>query len=144
MWKKFLQEQGDVPYLIFRLIIGIMFAMHGAQNLRGWFDPEFMAEPMSLEWIGGIIMLIGGIAIALGIWVEAFAVLGAATMFVAYFWYHATIYNWWSPLANQGESAMLYLLALIVLATQGARKWGLEQYFSGKYESRFRRKGKCR
>lgn len=123
MFDKFLERKAGVFYFVFRVVVGLMFMMHGLQNLFGVFDVKYLATAWSLPWIGGIVMLVGGLMITLGIYVRFVASLGAVVMFVAYFWYHATWSDWWSPLTNHGESALHYLVSMLVLMAFGSGRF---------------------
>lgn len=112
-----------VFYFIFRLLVGLLFFMHGAQKLLGWFSDNEPVAFMSLMGLAGIIELVGGLAIVLGIFTRPVAFIGALEMLVAYFMVHAP--NGANPLLNKGELALLYFAAFLVLATQGAGKFAL-------------------
>lgn len=114
MLNKFLQENGGAFYLVFRILVGFMFFLHGlAKFTSGSYDL------FSLMGLAGIIEFFGGLAIVFGLYVEIAAVFGGLTMIFAYFMVHAG--NGWNPLVNKGELALLYLAAFLVLATVGAR-----------------------
>jgi len=107
--KKDWKEYG---YMIFGLIVGILFAMHGLQKLFGWFGGEKQAL-MSLMGAAGVIELAVGLCIIAGMYVSYAAILGAITMLVGYFMFHAP--QGWNPLTNKGELALLYFAAFMVL-----------------------------
>ena len=112
----------NYAYVVFRVLVGLLFFQHGAQKLLGWFDGAAAAFP-SLFWWAGIIELLGGLAIALGLFTQWVALLAAGEMGVAYVLFHLP--QGVVPILNQGEPALLFFAAFLVLATQGTGKWGL-------------------
>jgi putative oxidoreductase len=118
MLNKFLQDNKGEFYFAFRLIVGVMFAMHGAEKL-GLIGGGTVATGLML--VAGIIELVGGLAIVLGAYVEIVSVVAGLEMLYAFFTVHTkTGYN---PLTNGGEVVLLYLAAFLVLATHGPGKW---------------------
>ena len=126
------KKSEHVIYFIFRVIIGLMFAMHGMQKL-GWLgdiakgSPAGVAAafalPLWLAYIVSLVELLGGLAIALGLFVRVASIVTAIDMIVAMIIVHLpkSIF----PIANGGELAMLYLMAFIVLFAMGAGKLSL-------------------
>lgn len=110
-------------YFIFRFLVGLLFFQHGAQKLFGWFGGQ-QATLLSLFGVAGIIEFIGGLAIALGLFTRLFALISALEMAVAYFMVHFP--QGFVPIQNQGELALLYFAAFIVMFVYGAGKWSLE------------------
>ena len=82
-------------------------------------------ELFSLFGLAGLIEFLGGIAIALGLFTRLAAFISAIEMLVAYFMVHAS--KGLIPLVNQGELALLYFAAFLVLKSYGAGKWSLEK-----------------
>ena len=123
-----LGKYGEQYYLVFRVLVGLMFFMHGAQKLFGWFGGN-AAELASIYGVGGVVEVVVGLAILLGFWTRLAALLGAVTMAVAYVYMHLGI----NPLTSGGEKALLYLLAFLVLMKDGSGKlWSLENKVNGK------------
>ena len=113
---------GDYGYFVFRVLIGLLFAMHGAQKLFGWFGGK-KAELMTMTGAAGVIELVVGLLVILGLFVSIAALIGAVEMLIAYFMVHFP--QGWNPLMNKGEIALLYFAAFLILAAQGAKKWAL-------------------
>ena len=109
---------------MFRLLVGLLFAPHGAMKVFGMFGGT--ASPaFSAMWIVGIFELVGGLAIALGFFTRLAAVSGALLMLIAYFKAHAS--QGLLPIVNKGELAVLYFAVFLVLTVWGAGKWSLEK-----------------
>ena len=104
-------------YFVFRVLIGYMFALHGAQKL-GLLGGSVASGEFLLA---GIIELVVGIAVLLGAYVQVASILGAASMLVAFLWKGFGI----NPLTSNGESALLYFAAFLVLSVYGAGKWNV-------------------
>ena len=125
---KRLEKYADHVYALMRIIAGFMFSFHGAQKILGVFA-EFRPPVGSQLWVGGIIELVGGLAVMLGFQTRAAAFLCSGTMAVAYFQFH------WKfqlgpkvlPALNQGELAALYSFVFLFIACRGGVKWSLEK-----------------
>jgi len=111
-------------YFVFRVLVGLMFAIHGAQKLFGAFGGN-KAELFSLMGLAGIIEFFGGLMILVGLWVSLASFFSALQMLVAYFMAHSG--QGLNPLANGGEKAVLYFAAFLVLLAFGAGKWGFDK-----------------
>ncbi len=113
----------DAAYAVFRVAIGLLFSEHGAQKVLGLFG----ATPFpagSLMWLVGTIELLGGLAIALGVFARL-AVLGTASVMVgAYATVHAPQAA--VPIMNGGELTLLYLASFILVIAKGSGKASLE------------------
>ena len=111
-------------YFVFRLLVGLMFFMHGAGKLFGWFGGPgfgFGGEPLMV--LAGVLEFLIGLAIVFGLWTRLAAFGGAIVMLVAYFKAHLG----WNPLTSGGELAVMYFVAFLVLMVYGAGKWRLEK-----------------
>jgi putative oxidoreductase len=105
-------------YSIFRIIIGVLFILHGAMK----FGKGIPASPLFLA--AGIIEIVGGTLITLGLWTRLVAAITAIEMGVAYFMAHAP--KGLSPLGNGGEAAVLFFVAFLVLLVHGGGKFTIE------------------
>ena len=127
--KKWNDKHADIMYMLFRLLVGLMFFMHGAGKLFGWFGGSGGGFS-GLMGLAGVLEFLIGIAIVVGMYTRLAAFGGAVVMLVAFVKVH--IASGWNPLANGGELALLYFAAFLVLMVYGARKWNLEQKLTGK------------
>ncbi len=125
--EKFVAKYAEELYLVFRVLVGVMFAMHGGQKLFGWFGAKGAVELVSLMGLAGLIEFFGGLAIAVGLLTRLAALGGGFTMLVAYFKVHFPA--GFNPLANGGELALLYFSAFLVVLSQGGHKYSLDSLF---------------
>jgi putative oxidoreductase len=127
----FLEGRKEILYLVFRILVGGLFMQHGAQKLLGAFGSE-PAAMFSMFWIGGLVELFGGAAVAIGLFTRLGAVLPAIQMAFAYVYFHLP--NGWVPIENKGELALLYLAAFLVISYRGSGKYSVESIFNKKSE----------
>jgi putative oxidoreductase len=122
MIARFLTPIQDHAYLLLRVVAGLMFAFHGLQKLFG-VQSEFQPPVGSQLWIGGVIELGTGLAIALGVGTRWAAFMASGTMAVAYVQFHWKLQGGASllPAVNQGEMALLYSVVFLYVATRGGR-----------------------
>ena len=113
---------GGATHAILRIGAGLLFFMHGAPKLFGWFGgmgPEGgAAELVSLMGLAGVLEVFGGLAIVLGVLTRPVAIVLALEMLIAYFYAHAP--QGPIPYSNGGELALLYFFVWAYLAGNGA------------------------
>jgi putative oxidoreductase len=117
MLKAPLSRLSNPIYAAFRIVVGVLFAFHGAQKLFGAFGGKVMPIGSQL-WMAGVIELVGGILIAIGLLAGLAAFIASGEMAVAYFTAHVPRGVW--PILNGGELAMLYCFAFLYIASRGA------------------------
>lgn len=115
---KCVAKYGDYLYLLFRALVGLLFFMHGWSKFAGG-----MAQGLFLA--AAIIEVVAGAGIFFGLFTRALANISAVEMLVAFFMIHAK--QGLNPLANEGEVAVLFFAAFLVLAVYGNKKWSVEQ-----------------
>lgn len=114
----------DAVYAIMRVIVGFLFACHGAQKLFGVLGgTRQLHSPQGL--VGGIIEFGGGIAIAIGLFSAVAAFIASGEMAVAYFTVHAP-HGFW-PIVNKGELAVVYCFLFLYIATRGDGPFSLRR-----------------
>ena len=113
----------------FRIIFGLLFALHGSMKLFGW--PLGTSVPVGIwpMWFAGLIEFVTGLLILVGLFTRIAAFIASGHMAVAYFWKH------WPPLegpagsfwpfnqqlgGNGGELVIMFCFAFLLLATTGA------------------------
>lgn len=118
------------PYVLglLRIVAGYTFMLHGTAKLFGvphvaMFDGLNL---FSLMGLAGVLELVGGIALILGWFTRPVAFVLSGLMAVAYFMAHAGIDNFWLPLLNQGEPAVLYSFIFLYLSVAGAGAFSLD------------------
>ena len=118
------------PYVLglLRIGLGYTFMLHGMAKLFGvphvaMFDG---LQLFSLMGLAGVLELVGGVLLILGCFTRPVAFILSGQMAVAYFMMHAGIDNFWLPLLNQGEAAVLYSFAFLYLSVAGAGAFSID------------------
>ena len=126
---KWLEKLSDPAYFLLRVASGFMFSFHGMQKILGLFSEHGQPPVGSQMWIGGLIELIGGLAIFLGFQTRLAAFLASGEMAVAYFQFHWKLQMGadFFPAINKGELAALYCFVFFFIACKGSGKLGLDK-----------------
>ena len=116
----------NVAYVLLRMVAGFNLAVHGVQKLFGLFGSR-MAHFPSQYWLGGVIELGCGLAIALGWGTRWAAFLASGTMAVAYVQFSWKLQTgaMLLPVVNKGELALVYCFLFLYLCTRGNGPWSL-------------------
>jgi putative oxidoreductase len=110
-------------YAIARMVVGALFACHGAQKLFGVLGGQSeLNDPEGL--IAGIVEFGAGILVALGLFTRVAAFLASGEMAVAYFKAHAGRSLW--PIMNRGELAVIFCFAFLYFCFRGYGAFGLD------------------
>jgi len=117
----FLARYTNALYALFRIVFGLLFAGHGAQKVLGIGGPK-MTD--TLPVVAGWIELITGVLILIGLFAGIAAFIASGEMAVAYFIAHAPQGFW--PLANHGETAVLYCFPFLYMAAHGSGSWSID------------------
>ena len=114
------------PYLyaLMRIVIGVLFACHGAQKLFGVLGGETVTL-FSLRGLAGIIEFVGGLLIGVGFLTSYAAFIASGEMAFAYFMAHAPRGFW--PIQNGGELAVIYCFIFLYIASRGVSAWGIDK-----------------
>ena len=99
---------------LFRIVIGLLFAVHGTTKLFGGPPPRAAGRPSVGQWPywwAGVIELAVGVLVLLGLFTRIAALIGSGAMAFAYFTEHQPKALW--PIENGGELAVLYLLLAV-------------------------------
>jgi putative oxidoreductase len=119
----FLNRYAGICYAILRIIVGCLFACHGAQKLFGVLGGQSeIHDPEGL--VAGLAEFIGGGFVALGLFTRVAAFVASGEMAVAYFKAHAGRGFW--PIVNHGELAVLYCFVFLYICFRGAGVWSVD------------------
>lgn len=129
MADRFFDRYGDYFFAAVRIVVGFLFACHGAQKLFGVLGagPE-IHDPEGL--VAGIVEFFGGSLVALGLGARVAAFLASGEMAVAYFKAHAPRGFW--PILNGGERAVFYSFFFLFVAAHGPGKFAMASVFRKK------------
>ncbi|HEV8342585.1 MAG TPA: DoxX family protein [Candidatus Binatia bacterium] len=118
--ERYLGSYASQLYSIMRIIVGLLFACHGAQKLFGLFGGVGgAAAPLfSLMGMAGVIEFFGGLLVAVGLLTGYVAFLASGEMIFAYFMGHFPNGFW--PIENTGELAVLYCFIFLYMASMGS------------------------
>ncbi|MFF6904894.1 DoxX family protein [Streptomyces sp. NPDC012389] len=117
---------GAQPYALglFRFVIGLIFAIHGASSIFGGREPEVGAWP---GWYAALIQLVCGTLVALGLGTRIAAFLASGSMAYAYFVVHQP--EALTPVGNGGEASALFCWAFLLLVFTGPGAVALDRFF---------------
>ncbi|WP_037669399.1 DoxX family protein [Streptomyces griseus] len=126
------------PYAIglFRIVVGLLFACHGAASLFGVLGGVSGSNGGTIEagtwpgWYAAVIQLVCGSLALLGLGTRAAALLASGSMAYAYFKVHQPGALW--PMENGGEASAMFCWAFLLLVFTGSGALGLDQFFSGR------------
>jgi putative oxidoreductase len=127
MLPRVLETKVEVAYALLRVVSGLMFSFHGVQKVLGFYS-DHQPPVGSQLWIGGVIELITGLAMAIGLLTPWAAFLASGTMFVAYVQFHwkLSFGAAFFPAINQGELALLYCVLFFFVACRGGGLWSVD------------------
>ncbi|KIZ18545.1 DoxX family protein [Streptomyces natalensis] len=128
--------QRATPHVLalFRVVVGLLFACHGASSLFGVLGGA-MGSGQSVPtgawpaWYAAVIQLGGGILVLVGLSTRAAAVVSSGSMAYAYFSVHQGTALW--PLQNGGEPSVMFCWAFLLIAFIGPGAWSLDRLFFG-------------
>lgn len=126
----------DEALLLSRLVIGLLFAGHGAQKLFGWFggyglkgtggfmESLGMRPGMLMAFMAGLLELAGGLLFAIGLFTPIAAAFIVITMLVAIVKVHGRNGLW---VTSNGIEYNLVLIAIALsVAMSGAGAYSLD------------------
>ncbi|MEV4475812.1 DoxX family protein [Nonomuraea sp. NPDC049504] len=119
-------RQQDLFLALYRIVLGLLFACHGAATLFGVLGGPQGEAPAFAEWPGwwaALIELVAGGMVLLGVAARAAAVICSGTMAYAYFVVHQPQALF--PIENGGEKAALFCWGFLLIAVLGPGRWAL-------------------
>jgi putative oxidoreductase len=121
---RFLDTYRPQIFAMTRIVIGLMFTMHGLRHVFQLFGGSPGEMPAALGLVTGVIELIGGALVAIGYKTRLAAFICSGQMAVAYFVAHQKAGL--LPIQNHGELAALYSWAFLMIASVRSWAWALE------------------
>ncbi|AGS69285.1 DoxX family protein [Streptomyces collinus] len=123
------------PYVLglFRVVLGLLFAVHGAASLFGVLGGA-MGTGGSIPsgtwpgWYAAVIQLVAGGLVLLGLGTRGAALIASGSMAYAYFDVHQRVALW--PIQNGGEMSVLFCWAFLLLVFTGSGAFGLDRLLS--------------
>ncbi|MGY0023690.1 DoxX family protein [Streptomyces sp. cg35] len=125
------------PYALglFRIVVGLLFACHGAASLFGVLGGMGGGTVEAGTWPGwyaAVIQLVGGGLVLLGLGTRVAALVSSGSMAYAYFKVHQPETLW--PIQNGGEPSAMFCWAMLLLVFTGSGAFGLDRLFAGRGE----------
>src|SRR5207248_11544822 len=120
--KPLLGRFSEEIYAVARVVVGFLFACHGAQKLFGVLGGQRVHGGQML--VGGCIEFGAGVLIAIGLLTSIAAFIASGEMAVAYFTVHAP-HGFW-PIVNKGELAVLYCFVFLYICAKGGGIWSAD------------------
>ncbi|WP_338496639.1 DoxX family protein [Streptomyces sp. SJL17-4] len=124
------------PYALglFRIVVGLLFACHGAASLFGVLGGAMGGGTIPAGtwpgWYAAVIQLGAGGLVLLGLGTRSAAFLASGSMAYAYFKVHQPEALF--PLQNGGETSALFCWAFVLLVFTGPGALALDSLFRGR------------
>ncbi|MCA6091621.1 DoxX family protein [Streptomyces sp. SCA3-4] len=123
------------PYVLslFRIVIGLLFACHGAASLFGVLGGAAGSNGGTIAagtwpgWYAAVIQLVGGILVMVGLGSRSAAFISSGSMAYAYFDVHQSEALW--PIQNHGEASAMFCWAFLLLVFTGPGPLSLDRLF---------------
>ncbi|MFJ5720276.1 DoxX family protein [Streptomyces sp. NPDC093149] len=121
------------PYALglFRIVVGLLFACHGASSLFGVLGGAMGGGSIPAGtwpgWYAAVIQLVGGGLVVLGLGTRVAALISSGSMAYAYFKVHQPEALF--PLQNGGEPSAVYCWAFLLLVFTGPGALALDRLF---------------
>jgi putative oxidoreductase len=124
------------PYAIglFRIVVGLLFACHGAASLFGVLGGAAGSDGGTIDagtwpgWYAAVIQLVCGSLTLLGLGTRSAAFLASGSMAYAYFDVHQSMALW--PIQNGGEASAMFAWAFLLLIFTGSGALGTDRLFT--------------
>ncbi|MER6067489.1 DoxX family protein [Streptomyces sp. NPDC001817] len=123
------------PYVLglFRIVVGLLFAVHGAASLFGVLGGAAGTQGGTIPagtwpgWYAAVIQLVAGALVLLGLGTRGAALIASGSMAYAYFDVHQQAALW--PIQNGGELSVLFCWSFFLLVFTGSGALGLDRLF---------------
>ncbi|MEU7777038.1 DoxX family protein [Micromonospora parva] len=128
---------GGPTLSLFRIVIGLLFALHGVTSVFGLFggNPVTGAAIAPGTWPGwwaALIQLVCGALVLTGLFTRPAALLASGSMAYAYFVVHQPDHL--LPLHNGGELSALFCWSFLLIAALGPGSWALDTLLARRRE----------
>jgi putative oxidoreductase len=128
------------PYALglFRIVVGLLFACHGAASLFGVLGGAggsggTIPTATWPDWYAAAIELVCGVLVLLGLGTRSAAFLASGSMAYAYFTVHQPRNLF--PLQNSGEGPAMFCWAFLLLVFTGPGALALDRLFGSRDKS---------
>jgi putative oxidoreductase len=123
MTMKFLDDHGDRAYALLRIVSGLLFLAHGVQKFFNF--PTAFPYPLNpMLQAAGTIEIVAGALIIIGLATRPAAFIASGMSAVGYWVAHGSQGPY--PIANGGETIILYCFIFLYIATRGAGIWSVD------------------
>ncbi len=126
MKNNFFEKNTDSFYVLFRVVVGLLFILHGAMK----WGAITSFSVTNLMFYAGIIEIVGGAFILLGLFTRTTAVIASLEMLYAFVITHVFgkgfNLNPVGKTGNGGEAALFFLVAFLLIAALGPRKCAID------------------
>ncbi|POX53727.1 DoxX family protein [Streptomyces sp. Ru71] len=132
---------GAQPYVLglFRIVVGLLFACHGAASLFGVLGGAAGSNGGTIPagtwpgWYAAVIQLVCGGLVLLGLGTRGAALIASGSMAYAYFDVHQGMALW--PIQNGGEASAMFCWAFFLLIFTGSGAFGVDRLLARRGES---------
>jgi putative oxidoreductase len=117
---------------ILRIMAGLLFVEHGLSKLIAFPVPFAAGSPamFQLLWFAAVIEVVGGLLLAVGLFIRPVAFIMSGEMAIAYFYAHNP--RGFFPLANGGEGAILFCFIFLYIFVAGGGAWSLDRMLASR------------
>ncbi|MCC3777300.1 DoxX family protein [Streptomyces sp. UNOB3_S3] len=123
------------PYALslFRVVVGLLFACHGAASLFGILGGAAGSNGGTIPagtwpgWYAAVIQLVAGVLVLLGAGTRSAAFIASGSMAYAYFDVHQSMALW--PIQNGGEASAMFAWAFLLLVFTGPGALSVDRFF---------------
>ncbi len=145
--KNLFKTDDDISRLVLRVILGIVFFVHGAQKVFGWYGGYgfsgtmgFFTGPLGIPALFAFLAIVaeffGSLGLLTGLLTRAAALGISVVMVVAVLMLHLKhgfFMNWSGKQAGEGYEYHLLVLAITAaLMIKGGGRWSLDGVIAGK------------
>ena len=120
----FMKPFAPQVFAVMRIVFGLLFMSHGLSKLIG-YPVTAPTMPAPLLYVAAGIELVGGALVAIGLLTRWAAFVCSGMMATAYWTAHGP--QALHPLANHGETAVLYCFAFLYIAAHGPGIWSADR-----------------